>query len=329
MSRRDRRPAQARARRTVAAFAGFALAALLGQPAAARTCAEVDADARQAHTAGDLETLIGFYREAHDPASACDPLFLADFGRDVALAHVDRFAALVAADGDAAAHKQVLEQARAYGEPWQLLLTLAEVEHEAANHDLAAAYYQQAVRGLETSSRSVDTGSAAASNLPTEDEFRMIYGKMAEAALLAHTFSPPAASRGEETGGLFAESYRGYVVAAVPVPVQFHFDSTRFTEKGVQVAQYLLQYLIGGGIPAIKLVGHTDPIGSDAYNYDLSLRRAAALRDYLYQGGYAGAVDIEGRGESEPFQPIDPERFLYDIEAKHQLDRRVELVRYP
>ena len=124
---------------------------------------------------------------------------------------------------------------------------------------------------METASRSADAKSGAAQNLPSAEEFQAIYTKMAEAVLLAETFSPPAVSRGDETGGLFAESYRGYVVKEVPVPVQFQFDSVRFTAKGEQVAAYLLDYLVSSNLPKIKLIGHTDPVGSDDFNEGLSL----------------------------------------------------------
>jgi outer membrane protein OmpA-like peptidoglycan-associated protein len=314
----------------------FALAILLFSgllggvaPARARTCAEVDEDARVAQANKDLEALIGFYTEAHDPAAGCSDQHLADFGRDVALGHIDRFVALYSQDNDAARHKQILEQARNYGEPWQLMVTLAGVEADLGNHELAASFYQQAVRDLEMASRSIDTDSAAAENLLTPEEFEMIYGKMTESVLLAQTFSPPTASRGEETGGLFAESYRGYVVREIPVPVQFQFDSIRFTSKGEQVAKYLLEYLLSAHLPKVKLVGHTDAKGADAYNLGLSKRRAEAVRDYLIANGYTGAIEIEGVGESDPFEPVDPESFANDPEAKDQLNRRVELVRNP
>ena len=307
----------------------FLAAAAVSSPslAAARTCAVIDDDARQAQSAGELEKLIEFYTEAHDPAAGCEALYLADFGRDVALAHVDRFFSVFDKDKDGAAHKPILEAGRQFGEPWQLLLTLAEVEAELGNTEVAASYYQQAVRGMETASRSADSQSGSAQNLPSPEEFQAIYTKMAEAALLAETFSPPAVSRGDETGGLFADSYRGYVVKEVPVPVQYQFDSVRFTAKGEQVAAYLLDYLLSTNLTNIKLIGHTDPVGSDDFNYGLSLRRAEALKYYLEEGGYNGEIEVEGHGESEPFEPIDPTK--YDTEAKHQLDRRVELVRNP
>ncbi|WP_342626043.1 OmpA family protein [Cellulomonas flavigena] len=70
----------------------------------------------------------------------------------------------------------------------------------------------------------------------------------------------------------------------------------------------------------VLVVGHTDDQGDDAYNRDLSLRRARAVADAL-----AGLVDparypadVEGRGESEPF-------VANDSEENRALNRRVTL----
>ena len=95
------------------------------------------------------------------------------------------------------------------------------------------------------------------------------------------------------------------------------------------MAAYLLEYLLGAHLPKVKLVGHTDSKGADDYNNGLSRRRAEAVRDYLVTNGYTGVIEIDGRGESEPFVPVDPEAFANDPEGKDQLDRRVELIRNP
>ncbi|MGH6925569.1 MAG: OmpA family protein, partial [Propylenella sp.] len=315
--------------RLALALVGLLAAAAIAGPAdAARNCTAIDDDARRAQDSGNLDELKRFYTEAHDPAARCDEQYLASFGQDVALAHIDLFVAEQQKDGDARAHLNILEEARNYGEPWQLLVVLAGVEADLGNHELAAAYYQQVVTELQVASRSVDAKSNAAQNLPSEDEFDKIYREMAQSALLAETFSPPAPKRGVEgVSGLFAESYRGYVVKAVPVPVQFQFDSTRFTSKGEQVAAYLLSYLVDEKLPAITLIGHTDSRGDANYNVDLSFRRAAALGQYLKDNGYGGTVQIDGRGEAEPFVPVDPTQYTNDLEAIDQLNRRVELIR--
>ena len=51
----------------------------------------------------------------------------------------------------------------------------------------------------------------------------------------------------------------------------------------------------------IVVVGHTDNVGSDQYNLELSLRRANAVADYLIMRGVATSrLGTEGRGEMEP-----------------------------
>lgn len=51
----------------------------------------------------------------------------------------------------------------------------------------------------------------------------------------------------------------------------------------------------------LNLTGHTDNIGSEAYNDRLGLSRAQSTRDYLVSKGFpANMIHITSRGESEP-----------------------------
>jgi OmpA-OmpF porin, OOP family len=51
----------------------------------------------------------------------------------------------------------------------------------------------------------------------------------------------------------------------------------------------------------VTLSGHTDNVGSDAYNQKLSERRVAAIRDYVGKKGVdAGRISGQGFGESKP-----------------------------
>ncbi|RXZ44311.1 porin OmpA [Crenobacter cavernae] len=52
---------------------------------------------------------------------------------------------------------------------------------------------------------------------------------------------------------------------------------------------------------SLTIVGHTDRIGSEQYNLDLSRRRAQTAADFLVARGIpAGQVSVEGAGESSP-----------------------------
>ncbi|MDF3019261.1 MAG: hypothetical protein K0Q92_564 [Steroidobacteraceae bacterium] len=50
----------------------------------------------------------------------------------------------------------------------------------------------------------------------------------------------------------------------------------------------------------IEVAGHTDSRGSDAYNLDLSSRRAATVLKFLQDGGVANALTSRGYGERQP-----------------------------
>lgn len=69
----------------------------------------------------------------------------------------------------------------------------------------------------------------------------------------------------------------------------------------------------------ISVNGHTDDVGSEAYNQKLSERRAQAVRDYLVQAGLpAGILSVQGYGKSVPRVPGS-------TDAARAKNRRVEL----
>jgi outer membrane protein OmpA-like peptidoglycan-associated protein len=71
--------------------------------------------------------------------------------------------------------------------------------------------------------------------------------------------------------------------------------------KGRQELIDIASQLRGAGDISIAVVGHTDRIGSDAANQQLSERRAQTVRAFLAgQGLSAASISASGRGESEP-----------------------------
>ena len=69
----------------------------------------------------------------------------------------------------------------------------------------------------------------------------------------------------------------------------------------------------------LLIVGHTDAVGSAAYNQDLSTRRANSASSYLTaQGVSAGRLHSSGRGELEPIGSNE-------TNAGRQLNRRIEV----
>ena len=90
--------------------------------------------------------------------------------------------------------------------------------------------------------------------------------------------------------------------------VMFAFNSAELTPASEQRLQSLLPRLQELGVTRIRVVGHTDSVGSDSYNQALSERRASSVAQYLISQGLApDKVTSQGRGESEPIADNDTE----------------------
>jgi OOP family OmpA-OmpF porin len=81
-------------------------------------------------------------------------------------------------------------------------------------------------------------------------------------------------------------------------------------------------------LEVILAVGHTDRIGSDAYNQKLSEKRAAAVKEYLVAKGIeANRVYTEGKGEKQPVtgDKCKGDKKTAALIACLQPDRRVDI----
>lgn len=83
--------------------------------------------------------------------------------------------------------------------------------------------------------------------------------------------------------------------------VNFELDSARLTADSREMLEVAVAALKGQPPLYVIIAGHTDSTGSEAYNQDLSNRRAAAVRGYLLDRGVAAErLTTVGFGESEP-----------------------------
>ena len=83
--------------------------------------------------------------------------------------------------------------------------------------------------------------------------------------------------------------------------VLFDFDKSDLTPEAKAQLDTLMDKLRNADVVSIKVIGHTDSKGSDAYNQALSERRASSVAAYLLSQGLApNKLTSEGRGESEP-----------------------------
>jgi len=81
----------------------------------------------------------------------------------------------------------------------------------------------------------------------------------------------------------------------------FDFDKSVLKPEGRAKLDDLVSKVKDINLEVIIAVGHTDSIGSDAYNQRLSVRRAEAVKAYLVSKGIErNRVYTEGKGEKQP-----------------------------
>ena len=101
--------------------------------------------------------------------------------------------------------------------------------------------------------------------------------------------------------------------------LKFEFDKADLQPADKELLSRIAGILMTSHDYTISVNGHTDDVGSDAYNKKLSERRAQSVRDYLVQAGLpADILSVEGHGKSLPL-------VRGTSEAARAKNRRVEL----
>lgn len=81
----------------------------------------------------------------------------------------------------------------------------------------------------------------------------------------------------------------------------FDFDKSVLKAEGKAKLDDLVGKMGGINLEVIIAVGHTDSVGTDAYNQKLSVRRSEAVKAYLVSKGVEkNRVYTEGKGEKQP-----------------------------
>jgi len=83
--------------------------------------------------------------------------------------------------------------------------------------------------------------------------------------------------------------------------VLFDFDKAVIKPAGKSKLDDLAAKIRGINLEVVIAIGHTDAIGSDAYNQKLSVRRAESVKSYLVSKGVEpNRIYTEGKGEKQP-----------------------------
>jgi outer membrane protein OmpA-like peptidoglycan-associated protein len=108
--------------------------------------------------------------------------------------------------------------------------------------------------------------------------------------------------------------------------VLFDFDKAELRPEAEEALQRVAEILRQRQPRTVRVVGHTDSMGSDAYNQTLSERRARSVVEWLgSRGGELPPLQPVGRGEAEPVAPNTTPDGRDDPEGR-QRNRRVEVL---
>jgi len=111
----------------------------------------------------------------------------------------------------------------------------------------------------------------------------------------------------------------GLVMSLGGDSMQFNFDAATLRPENRELLSKIVGILLTSKNYGIYVYGHTDDIGSEEYNLDLSERRAQTVRDYLTENGIAPEIiTSRGFGKSRPIVPDT------NAEARAE-NRRVEI----
>jgi len=90
--------------------------------------------------------------------------------------------------------------------------------------------------------------------------------------------------------------------ATLQTDAYFDFDKAILKQEGqAKLDEFVVKMNEYTQVDVLLVTGHTDRIGTDAYNMRLSQRRADAVKSYLVSKGVASQrIETDAKGESQP-----------------------------
>lgn len=188
---------------------------------------------------------------------------------------------------------------------------LAEHSAGAAAEGRREAETQTAAAKVEAEAARVEASTAREETAKAQAEAERIR-KRAEAEM----------DRLQQALGQIAETRRtalGLVMNLGSDYLKFEFNKAELRPEDRELLSRVAGILLSADEYTVSVNGHTDDVGSDAYNQKLSERRAQAVRDYLVKAGLpAEILSVTGHGKARPL-------VTGTTDAARAKNRRVEL----
>jgi len=116
--------------------------------------------------------------------------------------------------------------------------------------------------------------------------------------------SPPAALDKAEVDRIFGEAIKTLPPEPRHFQLYFRFESDELTDESRALVPEILRLVGERPFPDVTIVGHTDTTGSFKSNYDLGLKRATTIRNWLVARGLeARLVEVASHGEADLLVP--------------------------
>jgi outer membrane protein OmpA-like peptidoglycan-associated protein len=137
--------------------------------------------------------------------------------------------------------------------------------------------------------------------------------------IIGHQMDQQAKEIKQQVPGAVVERVGEGIQVTFDSGLLFDYDSDRIKPAAAENLRNLAQSLNNYPNTDLVIVGHTDNVGSDNYNADLSQRRSRAAANYLASLGVSpNRLKTYGRGENEPVAENT-------TDAGRQQNRRVEV----
>jgi iron complex outermembrane receptor protein len=130
-----------------------------------------------------------------------------------------------------------------------------------------------------------------------------------------NSYNPPRTFGGQLTYRFEPKTPEAPPAAYVPPPVQapvlpksylvfFDFDKSDLTPQAKEIVDTAAKNAQAGKVTQLTVTGHTDTVGSDAYNMRLSRRRAESVAAQLEKDGIASSeIEIVAKGKRDLLVP--------------------------
>lgn len=267
-----------------------------------RTARDTIDEARESEAAIEQRSQVRLAEQTLDRAEAAPDGSLEE--RDLAYV-ADRLARIAMANTNLASLRRAMEEDE---RQYQSELERAAIEHQTERGQTEAQLAQVRTQLAEVRAQLARSADESAQALAEREEELALRERQLLAALAAYADAERRAEAAltalEELAAVRREGDE--TIVTISGEVLFEYNQAELRSTARQRLRAVAEALRANPAAEIVIEGHTDSIGSDSFNAQLSQRRAEAVRQFLVDEGIPmHRIRAVGRGEEEPLADND------------------------